>query len=192
DVPELVVGEAEPLRLVAAEVGVDGVGDADEVVEDRPRIRVPEVERDGLLIAVERLEEERVLALLERGHVAAHVAARRRVLDLDPLRAEVGGLRRAPRAGPELFDGQDPNVVERQPQATTCSLCAAPSIIAVSISGFGTVGAGHAFFECERPSPSTSSASLYVSGPGWITGTGSSSWRYGTASCIVVEPMQST
>src|SRR5205823_3196926 len=134
--------------------------DAHEVVEDRRRLRVTEVERDRLLVAVERLEEERVLAVLERRHVAADVAARARILDLDHLRAEVGELQRPPRAGAELLDGEDPNVVERQPQTGACSLSAAAVIIAVSISSFGTFGAGHAFFECESPSPRTSSASL--------------------------------
>ncbi len=74
--------------------------------------------------------------------------------------AEVGELQRAPRPRAELLDCEDPDVVEREPQAGTCSLRAAASIIAVSISSLGTFGGGHAFFECETPSPSTSSASL--------------------------------
>ena len=104
-----------------------------------------------------------MLALLERRHVAADVASGARILDLDHLGAEVGELQRRPRAGAELLDRDDPDVVERQAaqaSAAVRSLASAASIIAASISGFGTFGAGHAFLECESPSPRTSSASL--------------------------------
>ncbi len=73
-----------------------------------------QVERDALLAAVEGLEEERVLALLERRDVAPDVAAGGRVLDLDHLGAEVGELERAPRPRAELLDGEDPDVGERK------------------------------------------------------------------------------
>jgi hypothetical protein len=73
-------------------------------VEHRPRARMAEVERDALLVPVERLEEERVLRFLERWHVAPDVPARRRVLDLDHLGAEIGELERTPGAGPVLLD----------------------------------------------------------------------------------------
>ena len=73
-----------------------------------------QIEREALLVAVERLEEERVLALLEGRHVAADVAAGGRVLDLDHLGAEVGELESAPRAGAELLDGEDADVSQRQ------------------------------------------------------------------------------
>ncbi len=115
------------------------------------------------MFAVERLEEERVLALLERRHVAADVTARARILDLDHLRAEVGELQRRPRPGAELLDRDDADVLEREPaqaSATARSLASAASIIAVSISGFGTFGNGYAFFDCVSPRPRTSSASL--------------------------------
>ena len=57
---------------------------------------------------------EAVLALLERRHVAADVAAGRRVLDLDHRRAQVGQLQGAPRAGAELLDREDREVGQRR------------------------------------------------------------------------------
>ena len=49
----------------------------------------------------------------ERRHVAADVAARGRVLDLDHVGAEVGELERAPRPGAELLDREDADVSQR-------------------------------------------------------------------------------
>jgi hypothetical protein len=83
-------------------------------VQHAARLRVAEVERDALLAAVEGLEEQRVLAVLERGHVAADVAAVRRVLELDHLRSQVGQLQRAPGPRAELLDRDDAHVGERQ------------------------------------------------------------------------------
>ena len=74
-----------------------------------------EVERDAPLVAVEGLEEERVLALLVRRHVAADVAARGRVFDLDHLGAEVGELQRRPRTGAVLLDREHADVCEWKP-----------------------------------------------------------------------------
>ena len=99
-------------RLVAAQVREDDVDGGDEVVEDLAPALVAQVERDAALVAVERLEEERVLALLVRRDVAPDVAAGRRVLDLDDVRAEVGELERRPRPRPELLDGEDPDAGE--------------------------------------------------------------------------------
>ena len=101
-------------RLVAAEVRVDDVGGAHEILEHGARLGMAQIERDALLVSVERLEEERVLAFLERRHVTADVTARSRVLDLDHLGAEVGELERAPRPRAELLDGEDADVSQRQ------------------------------------------------------------------------------
>ena len=74
-----------------------------------------EIERDAALVVAERLEEERVLALLVGRHVAAHVAATARILDLDHVGPEVGEMHAAPRAGAVLLDRDDPDVLERRP-----------------------------------------------------------------------------
>ena len=80
-----------------------------------PRLGMREVERDAALVVAERLEEERVLALLERRHVAADVAAAARILDLDHVGAEVGEMHAAPRARAVLLDRDDRDVLERRP-----------------------------------------------------------------------------
>ena len=108
------VCQSQPCRLVSAEVRVDDVGDAHEVLEHGARFGMAQIQREALLVAVERLEEERVLALLERRHVAADVAAGGRVLDLDHLGAEVGELESAPGPGAELLDREDADVSQRQ------------------------------------------------------------------------------
>jgi len=111
----LEVGVPQPQAggLVAAQVRVDGVGGPNEVFEHRPRFGMPEVERDALLVPVERLEEQRVLALLERRDVPPDIAAGARVLDLDHLGAEIGELQRSPGACTELLDRENADVGER-------------------------------------------------------------------------------
>ncbi len=114
EVLEVVVGDLDLLGHVAAQVAVDRVGLAHEVLEDRAALGGGQVERQRALVAVEDLEEQRVLALGVRGHVAAHVAARRRLLDLDHLGAEVGEVHASPGAGAVLLDGDDADVLQRQ------------------------------------------------------------------------------
>src|SRR5262249_35019109 len=104
----------EPLGLVPAQVRVDGVRVAHEILEHRPRRRATKVERHRLLAAVEGLEEERVRAHLKGRNVPTDVAACRRILDLDHLRAEIRELEGPPRAGAELLEGDDTDVSERQ------------------------------------------------------------------------------
>ena len=111
---ERVVGQAELGRQVAAQVVVDGVGDAHEVVQDRLAVGVLEVERERLLAAVERLEVERVAVVGERPHLARDVAAHGRILDLDDLGAEVGEQLRAEGAGAELRDREHAQAGERR------------------------------------------------------------------------------
>ncbi len=86
---------------------------------------MPEIERDAALATVERLEEQGVLAVLERRHVTADVARRRWILDLDDLGAEVGELERPPRTCAELLHGDDPDVRERQGHAITARTASA-------------------------------------------------------------------
>src|SRR5262249_7370704 len=113
DVLDVPVAQAELRRLVAAQVREDGVALAHKVLEDRACVGVAEVERDASLVAVEGLEVERALVLLVRRHVAADVAARRGILALDHLGAEVCELQRSPRARAELLDREDAQVGER-------------------------------------------------------------------------------
>jgi hypothetical protein len=75
---------------------------------------MPEVQRNASLVAVEGFEVERMLADLERGDMARHVATHGGVLDLDDVRSKIGELHGAPRAGPELLDGQDAEVGKRR------------------------------------------------------------------------------
>jgi hypothetical protein len=90
-------------------------------VQHRAGIGMAEVERDAPLAAIERLEEERVLVLLKRRHVAPDVPVRRGVLELHDVRTEVGQLQGAPRPGPELLHGKDPDVREGETHAPAAS-----------------------------------------------------------------------
>ena len=111
--PQLLVGQPEPRRAVAPQVAEQRVRDLDEVAEDGGAFRRAQVEREAALAAIERLEEEAVLLLGVGGHVAAHVAAGRRILDLDHVRPEVGEVQRRERAGPVLVDGDHAQPLER-------------------------------------------------------------------------------
>ena len=86
---------------------------ADELLEGLATCRIAQVQRDAALTAVERLEEQRVLAGLKRRDVAADVAAGFGILDLDHLGAHVGELQRRPRTRPELLDRENANVRQR-------------------------------------------------------------------------------
>src|SRR5262249_59776527 len=73
-----------------------------------------QVERDGLLAAIERLEVERVALVRVGPYRARAVTADARILDLDDLGAEIGKELRAEGAGAELRDGHDAQAVERR------------------------------------------------------------------------------
>ena len=113
DVGQVGVPDAELRRDVAAQVGVDGVGAADQVVEHLAPGVGPDVEQHRRLVLVERLEEQRVAVLRVRRDVAPDVAARRRVLDLDDLGPELGEVHRPERPGAVLLERDDPDVLER-------------------------------------------------------------------------------
>ena len=78
-------------------------------MQNTPGLRLLQVEREALLIAVEAVEELAVVALVavakeERADAPRHVAAIGRVLDLDDFRAEIGQLHRAVRPRAILLD----------------------------------------------------------------------------------------
>src|SRR5262249_10161897 len=113
-VPELRVGEAEPLGQVAAQVVVHRVRDAREVAQHGAALGMLQVERDGFLAAVERLKVQRVVALGPGTDGTGAVATPVRVLHLDDLGAEIGEQQRAERAGAELRYRDDTKPVERR------------------------------------------------------------------------------
>ena len=124
---QLLVGEPQPRRTVAAQVAEQRVRHLDEVAEDRAALGRPQVQCEAALAAVERLEEEAVLLLGVRRHVASHVAADGRILDLDDVRAEVGEVQRRERPGPVLGDRDHAQPLERPSPHLVCAHAASPS-----------------------------------------------------------------
>ena len=76
------------------------------------RLGMVQVEGDALLVPVEALEVDAVVAFDLGGHVAADVASAEGVFDLDHLRPQVGQQHAGPGTGAELLDGQDANAVQ--------------------------------------------------------------------------------
>src|SRR5262249_56040896 len=95
-----------------------------------------QVERDGLLAAIERLEVERVALVRVGPYRARAVTADARILDLDDLGAEIGKELRAEGAGAELRDGHDAQAVERR------WLCCSGCRVLGSVRGGPVSGAG--------------------------------------------------
>ena len=74
-----------------------------------------QIERDGTLVAVERLEEMAVVgSKIMRPDPTADIATLARVLDLDDLRAHVGELHGTERPGAVLLHGQNAYAGQRQ------------------------------------------------------------------------------
>src|SRR5207302_8056919 len=109
------VRQAEAGRKIAAQVVVDGVGDAGEIAQDGLALGVGEVEGERLLAAVERLEVKRIAVGGVGADLAGDVAADGRILDLDDLGAEVGQDLRAERPGAELRHGQHAQPLQHRP-----------------------------------------------------------------------------
>src|SRR4051794_8181504 len=101
-------------------------------MQNTPGLRLLQVEREALLIAVEAVEELAVVAPVavaekERADPARHVAAVGRVLDLDDLGAEIGQLHRAVGARPILLDRNDPKTGKGRQHVSSSSLALPPS-----------------------------------------------------------------
>ena len=71
-----------------------------------------QVEGDALLVAVEALEVDAVLAFDFGSHLAGDVASAEGVFDLDHLCPQVGQQHAGPGTGAELLDGQDANALQ--------------------------------------------------------------------------------
>src|SRR5581483_1951053 len=69
-------------------------------------------ERDAALVVVERLKEQRVVAVLVRRHRAADVAAAGGVFDLDDVGAQLREMDAPERPGAVLLDGDDAEIGE--------------------------------------------------------------------------------
>src|SRR4029077_14048485 len=115
------VVEAELRGKVAAEVVVNRVDAPDQPVEEAAPLRRAEVQGEAPRAAVEGLEVEAVVRrrVVEGRDAARLVAARRRVLDLDHLRAEIGEEGHRIRTGAELREGEDAHALERQRRVDT-------------------------------------------------------------------------
>src|ERR1043165_1027113 len=115
DALQRVVGDAQPLGLIATQIVEPRIGRAHQLVEYAARLRVLQVEREAALVAVERLEEMAVARPeVVRADRAADVAALRRVLDLDHLGAEVAQQHAAERPSPVLLDRDDADAGKRE------------------------------------------------------------------------------
>ena len=109
------VGQAQLFRHVAAHVAGERIGRADQIVQDGPRLRLGQVQRQAFLVAVEAVEELAVAGREEvRADGAGHVAAVARVFDLDDLGALVGQEHGAERPGPVLLHRKHADSLERQ------------------------------------------------------------------------------
>ncbi len=102
-------------RHVAAQIAGERIGGPDQVVQDGPAFVATEIDGHALLVAIEAVKKLAVAGREEvRPHGARHVAALRRVLDLDDLGALVGQEHGAERPGAVPLDGQHPDPFERQ------------------------------------------------------------------------------
>ena len=105
------VSEAQSSRMVAAQVAKDDVDRLRQTLEHLPSGIAAQIQRNAPLAAIQRLEQERILIGLKRGHIPRNVPTGERVLNLDHFSAEVQQLERGPRAGPKLLEGEHTHVL---------------------------------------------------------------------------------
>ena len=122
---EIRIGQAQLARLVAAQVVHEGIRRRNEPMQHRLSVGVLEIEGQRALVAVEGLEDMRVLlAQVVRPQRAAGIAALGGVLDLDHVGAEIREVARGVRAGSPVFGGDDAQPFERKRHtgflATSC------------------------------------------------------------------------
>src|SRR5262249_47777210 len=102
---------AQPIEHAGAERLDHHVVAGDEAQERLRSLRLLQIEADGALVAVERIETPREAVLVRREH--AHVVADVRILELVDRGAEVGEDERAEGAGDEARKIEDADAGER-------------------------------------------------------------------------------
>src|SRR5205823_10529542 len=108
-------------RQIAAHVVVDGADARDEAAKEIAPLLRAQVERDAARAAVERLVIEPIVRrrIVVRRDRARLVTARRRILDLDDLRAEIGEEHEPERPGAELGEVEDADSAQGQRRVDT-------------------------------------------------------------------------
>ena len=112
---EVRVGEAELGGLITAQVVHEGVRRGNQSVQHRLAVRVFQIERQGTLVAIERLEDVRVGLAQEVGTAGpAGVASERPALDLDHIGTQVGEVAAGVGSRRPMFGGDDAQARQRQ------------------------------------------------------------------------------
>src|SRR5262249_4583883 len=102
--------KTEPLARAGAEILDEHVGAREQPIQDRPRLRMLQIERQRLLRSIQPDEVAR--QPLHPPVVRPGEAGAAGTLVLDRACAEVGELPRSERSGDRLFDRDDGDVVE--------------------------------------------------------------------------------
>jgi hypothetical protein len=107
---EVVIENLQFARTIATQVREHGIGTRHESLEGSAPLSRTQIDRNRLLVVAEGLEKQRVLALLERRHIATNVALAAGIFELDDARAEVGKMHRSPGASTVLLDREDRDI----------------------------------------------------------------------------------
>ncbi|GIU92840.1 MAG: hypothetical protein KatS3mg011_1746 [Acidimicrobiia bacterium] len=86
---EILIRDSELGRHIATQVRENRVGQSNQVFQDLSSPVSGDIKDKASFVAIERLEEEAVLAFLERRNVAADITPGRRVFDFNHLSTEV-------------------------------------------------------------------------------------------------------
>ena len=114
---QVAVAQTEAGGLISPQIREHRIRAPHEVHESRTTGSPPQIEGDAALVAIPRFEEQRVLAVLKRRHISAHITAGSWVLDLDDLCPHVRELHSGPRPRSVLLDGDDRQIRERKHEA---------------------------------------------------------------------------
>lgn len=113
---QMIVGKAEFLRNVAAQIADDRVRILDQAVQNLPAAILRQVDGHALLVVIEPLIENarrafRHVVQEEGADRARNISAIARILDLDDFRAHVDEILGADRPGAILLYGQNADAV---------------------------------------------------------------------------------